>query len=299
MRILKFFKGNFIFCLGMTMILPVLFVTFFGEHLPGIDTELKEIDYLWTDDKVPKVPPYEPSEDFRFGTDHSGLDILSLVVLGTKETLLIILLITAVRYLLAIPLAYFAHKNWFGANRLLNWLNGFLSYIPTIIVVILLATLPPFLEAQSRPLFLILIIAIIEIGRVAEMVKLEFNQIATKEFVTGGNSIGISGFRLFKNYYLPFLYGKLLVSMVGDLGKVMFLLGQLSFIGIFITQELVQIDVGQFEFQNTSLSWPMLLLNAFNDIRSAVWIPFFPALAMTYLIFTFNILGNGLQKMLK
>lgn len=298
MKILSFIKSNGILCLGMVMLLFLLIITFFGEHLPGIDTKLEEIEYLWMD-KIPTVPPFEPSDEFLLGTDRLGRDILSLIVIGAKETLLIILSITIIRYLLAIPLAYFAHKNWLGANAVLNWVNGFLSYIPTIIVVILLVTLPPILETEARPFFVVLIIASIEIGRVAEMVKIEFNQISTKEFVKGGNAVGITNTRLLKNYYMPFLYGKILVSLVGDLGKVMFLLGQLGFLGIFVSQDFIQVDPGVFEFQNTSISWPMLLLNAFNDIRGPVWIPFFPALAMTYVILTFNILAQGLQKFAK
>lgn len=299
MKILTFLKKNILFCVGLVMLFFLLVVTFFGEYLPGIDTELKEIEYLWTDEKIPLAPPYEPSEDFILGTDRLGRDLLSLIVMGAKETLTIVVLITLIRYLIAVPLAYFAHKNIPGANALLNLLNGFLSYIPTIIVVILFATLPPILESDSRSFFLVLSIAAIEVGRAADMIKLEFTQISTKEFVTGGNTIGISSFRLLRKYYMPFVNGKLLVNMVGDLGKVMFLLGQLGFLGIFVSQDLIQVDAGKFEFQNTSLSWPMLLLNAFKDIRSAVWIPFYPALAMTYVIFTFNILSQGLQRIVK
>lgn len=299
MKILNFMKKNILFCVGFVMVAFLLVITFLGEYLPGIDTELKEIDYLWTDEKIPLAPPYEPSEDFILGTDRLGRDLLSLIVLGAKETLTIVISVTLLRYLIAVPLAYFAHKKFPGANAILNWLNGFLSYIPTIIVVMLLATLPPILESDSRAFFLVLSIAAIEVGRAAEMIKLEFNQISTKEFVTGGNTIGISNLRLLRKYYMPFVNGKILVSMVGDLGKVMFLLGQLGFLGIFVSQDFVQVDVAAFEFINTSLSWPMLLLNAFNDIRGAVWIPFYPALAMTYVIFSFNILSQGLQRMVK
>lgn len=295
MKKLNSFIKNPLLIIGMLMLILLLSITFFGKYLPGIDSELKEIEYLWVDN-IPKIPPYGPSADFPLGTDRLGRDMLSLIVIGAKDTLVFITLITIIRYLLAIPLAFFAHKNWLGANLILNWLNGFLSYIPTIIVVILLAILPPFIITDFRVLILIFIIAMVEVGRVADMLKAEFNQISTKEFVTGGRAVGISNVRLLKNYYLPLLHGKLLVSMVGDLGKVMFLLGQLGFLGIFISQAFVQIDPGVFELQNTSITWPMLLMDAFRDIRGPVWIPFYPALAMTYVILTFNILAQGIQK---
>ncbi|MEQ2526815.1 peptide ABC transporter permease [Bacillaceae bacterium CLA-AA-H227] len=299
MKIITFIRHHFLFCLGMLMFLILLFFTFFGEYLPGIDRDLKEIEYIWTDKKIPLAPPYEPSEDYLLGTDRDGRDLLSLIVMGAKETLLIIISITIIRYIIAIPLAFMAHKKSLGIHHLVSWMNGFLSYIPSIILVILLVTLPPILTSETRLLYLIIVLAALEVGRVAEMFRLEFSQIASKEFVTGGNSIGVSNFRLFRKYLLPFLYGKLLISLVGDIGKVTFLLGQIGFLGIFITQVFVQVDAGQFAFFNTSLAWPMLLLNSYNDIRSAIWIPFFPALAMTYVIFTFNILSQGIQKLAK
>lgn len=299
MKIITFIRHHFLFCLGMLMFMTLLFFTFFGAILPGIDQDLKEIDYIWTDKKIPLAPPYEPSNNFLLGTDRDGRDLLSLIVMGAKETLLIIISITIIRYFIAIPLAFLAHKKSLGIHHLVSWMNGFLSYIPSIILIILLVTLPPILTSEMRLLYLIIALAALEVGRVADMFRLEFSQIAAKEFVTGGNSIGVSSFRLFKKYLLPFLYGKLLISLVGDMGKVTFLLGQIGFLGIFITQVFVQVDAGQFAFFNTSLAWPMLLLNSYQDIRSAIWIPFYPALAMTYVIFTFNILAQGIQKLAK
>ncbi|TKC16094.1 ABC transporter permease [Robertmurraya kyonggiensis] len=299
MKLLTFIRSNPLFFLGSAMFFFLLYIAFFGKYLPAIDTKLKEVDFLWTENKIPLAPPYEPSEQFAIGTDRLGRDLLSLLVLGAKETLIIVFAIALVRYLLAIPLAFFAHKNKFGVNVVLNWLNGFLSYIPTIILVILLATLPPIVLSKTRPFYLILIIAALEVGRVAEMIKLELNQLSTKEYITGGNSVGISNFRLLRKYYMPFLYGKLLVNFVGDLGKVMFLLGQLGFLGIFISHSFIQTDTGAFGFKNTSLSWPTLLTDAFRDLRGAIWIPFYASLAMTYVIFTFNILAQGIRKLLK
>lgn len=299
MNMITFIRKNFTFTLGLVMLFILLFIAFFGEYLPWIDRELKETNYIWNEKKIPLAPPYEPSDAYPLGSDRLGRDLLSLIVMGAKETLMIIVAITLIRYLLAIPLAYYAHKKRFGMNLLLNWSNGFLSYIPTIIIVLLVVTLPPLLLSNFRSFYFILFIALLEVGRVADMLKIEFSDISTKEFVTSGTSIGVSNFRLLLKYYMPFLYGKLFISLVGDLGKSMFLLGQIGFLGVFISQEFIQVDPGQFEFRNTSLAWPMHLINSYKDLRAAIWIPFYPALAMTYLIFTFNVLAQGLQKLIQ
>lgn len=244
-------------------------------------------------------PPFEPSREYWLGTDRKGRDMLSLIVLGAKETLLMVLLVTIVRYAIAIPLSFLAHKRVLGIDTLVKSLNAFFSYVPTLVIVVMLALLPPILLTDARPFWMIVIIALVEVGRVAHTLKGDFDVLAGKEYMLSGLAIGAGPFKMLKSYYLPFLYEKMIVSIISDLGKVMFLLGQLGFIGIFISQALVQVDPGIFEIQNESYSWPMLLANAFIDIRGPVWIVFWPAFAMTCTIFTFNMLAQGLQQVPK
>ncbi|WP_163100396.1 ABC transporter permease [Peribacillus alkalitolerans] len=299
MKILNHIRTNPLLWLGLIMLIALVYMTFFGKYLPQVDQKLHTILYVMDENKKPVIPPYPPSEEHLLGTDNTGRDLLSLLVLGAKETLGIIALITLIRYLIAIPLAFFAHKNILGSRIILHWLNGFLSYIPTIVVVILLVTLPPILTTEIRPVYILLIIAFVEIGRAADMIKLEFDELSSKEFIKAGIACGASPLTMFKTYYLPFLYGKIAVYMISDLGRVLFLLGQLGFIGIFISQELVQQENGLSKLVNNSISWPAMFIDAFNDVRGPIWIPFFAALAMTYTIFTFNLLAQGLQNLLK
>lgn len=285
--------------IGLVLLLVLLFMTLVGPYLPWVDQELSETQYIWSEDGIPIPPPYEPSSDYWLGSDHSGRDLFSLIVLGAKETLMIVILITLVRYLLAIPLSFFAHKEWFGAHLVLKWVNGFLSYVPTIVMVILIAMLPPFLFTENRVYIMILIIALVEVGRAAESIKIDLDEAASKEHMLSGVAVGANSFRLFRYYLLPFIHGKLIVYIVSDIGKVMFLVGQLAFVSIFISQEIIQVEIGQFQIRNTSISWPMLLEGAYRDIRLAIWIPFWTAFAMTFTIFTFNVLAQGIQNLLK
>lgn len=299
MTFLSFMKRYSLLFLGSIMVLSLLFTALFGEYFSFVDRDLKEIKYIWNDKNIPVAPPFAPSEQFLLGTDSIGRDMVSLLIVSAKETLLLVLLITIIRYTLAIPLAYLAHKKKLGAKSMILWINGFLSYIPTIIIFVLIATLPPLLTIKERPILLMFILAILELGRAADLIKKEFDDLSTKEFIQGGIAVGASPLRLLKSYYLPFLYEKILVNMISDLGRVMFLLGQLGFIGIFLSQDLIQVDPGRFHLINNSITWPTFFMNAFRDIRGPIWIPFFPALAITYSILSFNVFAQGLQKLFK
>lgn len=298
MRLLRMVRKNLLLTISLILLVGLLFLVFFGRYLPFVDTKLS-IENHRMEDGVLLVPPYEPSETHLIGSDHEGRDLLSVIILGAKETILLVVCITILRYLMALPLSYLAHKRILGLNILVNGFNMFLSYIPTIIIVMVFALLPPILFAPTRPFWILLIVAFAEVGRVAKTLQDDFDQIAAKDYMESGVAVGAGPFRMLKEYYLPFIYGKLAIYMISDLGKVMFLLGQLGFIGIFISQALVQVDPGIFEIQNTSMSWPMLLENAFDDIRGPIWVVFWPAFAMTITIFIFNMLANSLQRALQ
>jgi peptide/nickel transport system permease protein len=182
-------KKNYLFLIGSLMLASLLFLVFWGRYLPFVDPSLKETKYIWMN-KIPMGPPYQPSKHFILGSDRNGRDLLSLIVMGTKETLLYVVLITFIRYAVAIPLAFLAHKRKWGAQMILQLLNGYFSYIPSIVVFVMVATLPPILYTPSRPVVLMLFLALIETGRAAYMIKAEFDSLSAREFMKGGISIG-------------------------------------------------------------------------------------------------------------
>lgn len=294
-NILIFIKKYSLLVLGLLMLFVLLFFTFIGPTLPFVAEGVEEIDYRWEGD-IPVIPPFEPGEENIWGTDEFGRDLFSLLIVGAKETLFIIIMIAVVRYILAFPIGYLAYRRFLGMDLFLNSLNQFLSYVPSIIMVILFVTLPPILFTEYRPLYFILIIACAEVGRVVDMLKSELTELSQKNFIEGGRSVGVTPIRMFRKYYLPFMQNKLLISFISDIGRAMFLLGQLGFVGIFISQTIVQFNIGQFEIRNQSITWPVLLSESNRHLHSAIWIPFYATFAMTYVIFTFNIIAQGLQK---
>src|SRR5690625_1620181 len=157
MRLLRMVRKNLLLTISLILLVGLLFLVFFGRYLPFVDTKLS-IENHRMEDGVLLVPPYEPSETHLIGSDHEGRDLLSVIILGAKETILLVVCITILRYLMALPLSYLAHKRILGLNILVNGFNMFLSYIPTIIIVMVFALLPPILFAPTRPFWILLIV---------------------------------------------------------------------------------------------------------------------------------------------
>ncbi|HLS07346.1 MAG TPA: peptide ABC transporter permease, partial [Bacillota bacterium] len=104
-KLWMFLRNHLLFTVALLLLICILFLALFGEYLPIVDEQLTAENHR-TENGVLYTPPFEPSQENLFGSDHQGRDLLSLIIIGAKETLLIVLFITVLRYLVAIPLAY-------------------------------------------------------------------------------------------------------------------------------------------------------------------------------------------------
>ncbi|MFE8702830.1 ABC transporter permease subunit [Cytobacillus sp. FJAT-54145] len=242
------------------------------------------------------VPPLPPSGDYWLGTDRAGRDLFSLIILGAKETLIIVVLITLVRFILGIPLGYFAARGNFIFTLFLRILQMLFSFFPILFLIMLVMAVPFLQHHDNRIYWMVLFLAIVELGRIAQIYREEFERVGQLEFVVAGISAGATKLGLFKNYYFPLLKKQTIIQVTNDLGRSLFLFSQLGFVSVFLSQEYIQDHLGNWKFQNTSLNWPVLLSNALNDIRSSVWIPFFVAACIALTILAFNFLGEALRR---
>lgn len=286
---------NWYLVIGTFLLSLFLLVTFIGPHLPFVQDGLQVKRMVKLHGEFAKAP-FPPSSSHYLGTDNDGRDLLSILIAGAKDTILLILAITIIRYIVSfiIVLLAFIWKSPF--TWLINWWNQLSSGLPIIFGAILFITLPFFTFSSNRMVWVIFILALIEAGRVSYILLQKITSIANAPFVEAGITIGIGPVRFFKNYYFPGMLPDIIVNFCIDLGRVALLLGQLGIFSIFVTQVFVQTNYGYGELQNTSLNWPTFLGEARGDMLRAFWIPFFTASAITFLILTFNILGEGFRR---
>lgn len=283
--------------IGSIMLLFLIFMMFFGTYLPFIDKDLEVEVFRRDEDGKLILPPYEPSLKNLLGTDQRGVDTLSRIVVGAKETVFIVFAIAAIRYLIAVPLGIFAYKQKGAAHWIVTGLNQLFSSLPTIFSAVLLVSLPFLLTNQHRLLWVILLLASIEIGRVAYIIQQHTYKISREPFVEAGIAIGNSPWNLYRRYYLPSLLPEIIINFCIDLGKVMLLIGQMGALNVFLSQEWVQLSYGSVEFMNTSQNWATLLASHRADIYANKFsFIFYPAFAIMYVILTFNILSEGLRR---
>lgn len=281
--------------IGSIMLFILLFSMLVGPHLSFIDPKAEE-EIVRVEEGVITAPPYPPSAKDPFGSTERGRDLLSLVVIGTKDTLLLVFAVAVIRYILAVPLALFATKKSGIAHWIVNGWNQLFSGLPVLFSAILLLNIPYLTFSENRVYWSILILALIEVGRVAYIFQQQTYTISKSLYIDAAVTVGSHPISIYFRHYLPALMPRIISTFFIDLGRVLLLIGQLGIFSIFINQKWVQLGFGRGELQNTSQNWATLLGTARGDLVTAFWIPFFPALAITFTIITFNLLGEGLRQ---
>ncbi|MDR4890102.1 S41 family peptidase [Fredinandcohnia sp. QZ13] len=271
--------------LGSTMIVGSNFVK----------TELQPERLRFYDGGEFEKAPFPPSAENPLGTDADGIDIFSVLIHGLDDTVRIILLITIMTFLMAIPLAFLASNQQGLAHWIIQGLSYLFSSLPPILAVVLILSTPYVDSSPIRKELMILTIAIVGVGRVGYLFQQQIVQLSRKEYMHAGLILGNNPFQMYIRHYLPNLWPSFMSNFFLEAGRVTLLAGQLALFSYFFKQKLVIKDVGDYEWQSADFDWLSFLASGRTEIIHAFWIPLFPALAIAILIITFQLLGEGLR----
>ncbi len=220
-----------------------------------------------------------PSLAHPFGTNELGQDVLSLVLAGTRISVLaglgVVLLGTVVGTLAGALAGFFG--GW--ADEVLMRLADLKLTVPGLILAMAVAAaLGPGL------LNMVIAIALSWWPGYARLVRGEV--IARKEevYVTAARAIGASPARVLFRHVLPNIVSPIVVKMSLDMGFAILTVASLGFIGIGVRPPTPE--------------WGTLLSVSRSYMPDFWWTAVFPGLAMFLAIFGFNLLGDGLRDVL-
>ena len=282
---------------GGFFLIVLILVAAFGSSFSYVKEGLEGKRLIFPEAGEIVSAPFPPSADFPLGSDHEGRNMVSLLVMGAKDTLLLILLITSIRYAAGVVLGAIASLGGRVISNVLNVWDQIFSSMPVIFFAILAFNLPLLIYAENRFWIVIFSIALVEVGRVGVTTRDQLLHVKNKPYIDAARTVGLSNFGIAKNHFLPTLLPTMLVNFCFDIGRVALIIGQLGIFSIFITMQFVEVPPGgMYDLVNTSFNWPTILGDARKDIYTAVWIPAAAAFAIMYVILTFNILGEGLRR---
>lgn len=287
-------RKNYQLLIGIIMLSLLIILMFFSEQL--ISDSLYEPERMIYDGETFHKAPHPPlTLDFLLGSDEDGVDLLSMVVAGTKETLVVIFAIVLLRYLIAVPLGFYTSKKSGLTNLMLGGWNYLFSSMPLLLSAILLINLPFLIYSESRTYWVIAILALIEVGRVGTIISENAHDVSKKEFVDAAIVNGGSSRTILWHHIFPFILPSIIFHFFSDMGRVTLLIAQLGIFSIFINHFIVDPDLDATIVREGYL-WASMLGDARSLFLRAPWTLIVPATALFYLMITFNLLGSGLKK---
>ncbi|ASV67299.1 ABC transporter permease [Cytobacillus sp. FSL W7-1323] len=218
-----------------------------------------------------------PSSEFWFGTDELGRDVFTRVWEGAQVSLFVGLAAALIDF--AIGVAYGGIAGYKGGRtdnvmmRIVEVLYG----LPYLLVVILISVV-------MGPGLFTIIFALSITGWVgmARIVRGQVLQVKNYEFVMASKTFGTKTGRIIRKNLLPNTMGPIIVQMTLTVPSAIFAEAFLSFLGLGIQPPLA--------------SWGSMANDALTSILTGDWWRlFFPALFISLTMFSFNVLGDGLQ----
>jgi len=240
--------------------------------------------------------PIPPCDLYLLGTDDQGRDLLSLLLYGARQTLVIAAVATTVRLLLGLMLGMLSGW-WPGSlfDRAVTTLTEFMAAVPGLILAALLVFAIGIRRGQVS---FIVALSLVGWGEVSQIVRGHVLGIRRRLFVDAARAIGLSAVQILSRHVLPNLLGALLALSALEMAGVLLLLGELGFIHVFIggggryVDEALQQAVHYFEVPD----WGAMLGTSWRYFRGLPWLPMVPALAFFVTILGFNLFGYGLQR---
>jgi len=218
-----------------------------------------------------------PSRDLLFGSDFVGRDVFSRVLYGTRLSLTIALLATAISVI--VGTAYGLVAGFMGGRLdavMMRLVDAFLS-IPRIVLLIAIATL----WAPLGVISLVLILGLTAWFGTSRLVRAEVLSIKERDMVGAARALGASDLAIICRHVLPNVLSPVIVAATLGVAGVIINEAGLSFLGIGVP--------------DPAPSLGNIIHDATSYIATAWWVALFPGLALVITAMAYNLAGDGLR----
>jgi len=238
-----------------------------------------------------RITPYDPFNDFAaghlppspehwFGTDRIGRDVLSRVMVGSRDVLIVaplaaLLGVTAGTFL-GLIMGYYRGRTDDVLSRLVE---AFLA-LPVILVALLTLVV-----LGTSAIVVVFVVGILFTPIVARTVRSAVLAERELDYVTAAKLRGESGLFILSREIFPNVLGPTVVEMTVRFGYAIFTVATLSFLGVGL--------------QPPSPDWGLSVSEEYTNMIAGIWwSTLFPALAIASTVIAVNLIADSLQSTL-
>jgi peptide/nickel transport system permease protein len=220
-----------------------------------------------------------PSSNHPFGTDEVGRDIYSRVIMGTRLSFQIGLIIIFIAMGIGVPLGIIAGYVGGWLNEIIMRVTDIFLSVPGLLLALaIVGALGPGIKNAM------LALSIVWWPGYVRLVQGKTLSLREESFVEAAKSIGASKLRVIFSHILPNCTSPIIVKASMDMGMAILFAANLGFIGVGA--------------QPPEPEWGAMISTGRNYLPDHWWMATFPGLAILITVLGFNLLGDGLRDIL-
>jgi peptide/nickel transport system permease protein len=265
-RLFQVFGTNKTSWVGLAMFVAICAMALLAPWIAGTDPLEQDI--------IAKLRP--PSAEHWFGTDEFGRDVYARLVWGARISLSVS--ISAITLALVVGGTIGLVSGYVGGRfdmLVMQVMDILLSFPALILGLIIVALLGP---SQANLIVAIALTALAPFARIARAPTLIVKE---RQFVEAGRALGFGHARILFVHVLPNIVSEVLVMASLWMATAVRVEASLSFIGLGV--------------RPPTPTWGGMIRDGFENILDAPWLCIYPGLAILALIFSLNMLGDGLR----
>ena len=220
-----------------------------------------------------------PDDTFYFGTDNVGRDIYSRVLLGTGLALQVGFVIIFLASVIGVTIGALA--GYFGGwvDDLLMRMTDIFLTVPALVLAIAVTA------ALGKGILNVMIgIALVWWPGFARLTRSLVIGLREEVFAEAARSIGAGHMRILFRHILPNTLSPIIVKMSTDFGFAVLTAAALGFIGLGA--------------QPPTPEWGAMINEGRDYFPDDWWVSTFPGMAIFVMVFSWNLLGDGVRDLL-
>ncbi len=253
--------------IGLAIISVIILSAIFADIIVPYDYGIKQV----IPDRL-QGPPLK----HLFGTDDLGRDLFSRVIHGSRSSLVLGILTTAVATLIGGFLggicAYYGNR---VDNIIMRLLDVITSIPSTLLSLSIVAALGPGIRN------LVIAITVSRVPTFARVIRSAVLNIVNQEYIEAAKAGGTRNLRIMLRHVYPNAMSPIIVQCTMSISQLILQAAGLSFLGMGM--------------QPPAPEWGALLNSARDFMRTAPHLMLFPGIAIVLAALAFNLVGDGLR----